>query len=71
MASSCEHGHEPPGHPMAEVVGSQLLTAEASLFGIFGGKSGIGTSFSQELWFASLSIIPPQLHAHSLITDAT
>jgi len=36
MASSCEHGYEPSGHPMVEVVGRQLLTAEASLCGIFG-----------------------------------
>lgn len=71
MASSCEHGYEPSGLPMAEVVDCQLLTAEASLCGTFGGKRGIGTSFSQGLWFASFSIIPPKLHAHSLITDAT
>jgi hypothetical protein len=56
---------------MVEVVGRQLLTAEASLCRIFGGKSGIGTRFSQGLWFASFIIIPPKLHAHSLITDAT
>ena len=66
MASSCEHGYEPSGHAMAEVVGHQLLTTEASLCGICGGKSGIGTSFSQGLWFASFTIIPPKLHAQSL-----
>jgi len=66
MASPCEHGYEPSGHPMAEVICRQLLAAEASLCCIFGGKSGIGTSFSQGLWFASFNIIPPKLHALSL-----
>jgi len=56
---------------MAQVVGRQVLTAEANLCGICGGESGIGTSFSQGLWFASFSIIPPKLHAQSLIIDAT
>jgi hypothetical protein len=56
---------------MAEALSHQPLTTEASLCGICGGKSGIGTSFSQGLWFSSFSIIKPMLHAHSLIIDAT
>ena len=44
MASSCEHGYEPSGHAMAEVVVRQLLTAKVCV-GFVVEKVALGQVF--------------------------
>ena len=49
------------------VVGQAWVRSGASMFGIYGGERGTGTSFSPRIWVFPVSIIPPMLRAHSLI----
>jgi hypothetical protein len=63
------------GRVMTQAVSCRPLTAEAQtqskaiLRGICGGQSGTGTGFCQSTSVSPVSIIPPILHTHSLITD--
>jgi glutamate synthase domain-containing protein 2 len=48
-----------------------MVGSQANPFGICGGQSGTGTSFSSSISLVGVPVIPPLLYAHSSVTDTT